>query len=240
MIHLPSRTVVLQEMIVPQFGARMQRNRQALCHELARANVSLVDNGGGTMSEDSQQTRADINEFLTLVIAPVIILSFAQSNPAMLSLHALHRQAFFHFPVVQTGWNTVYRRKLNRAWETLRSMPMPAIASDRLVDLHNDLTHYDLAIATQVREFLRGNAINPYKIRVDQELDEALRTFKPESAAEIECRRDLLRYKRRIDDVVNELTRRLTEPHPAVPHPPIRQSSQQPPQQPVQTQVQQA
>ena len=119
-------------------------------------------------------------------------------------------------------------------------MPMPAIASDRLVDLHNDLTHYDLAIATQVREFLRGNAINPYKIRVDQELDDALRTFKPETAAEIECRRDLLRYKRRIDDVVNELTRRLTEPHPAVPHPTIRQSSQQQAQPPVQTQVQQA
>ena len=37
---------------------------------------------------------------------------------------------------------------------------MPAIASDRLVDLHNDLTHYDTVVSKEVREFLRGNTIN--------------------------------------------------------------------------------
>ncbi len=108
----------------------------------------------------------------------------------------------------------MYRRKLNRAWETLRSMPVPAIASDRLVDLHNDLTYYDTVIATQMREFLRGNAINPYKVRIDHELEEGLRSFKAESPAEVECRRDLLRYKRRVDDVVRELLR-LSEARPA-------------------------
>jgi len=86
-------------------------------------------------------------------------------------------------------------------------MPMPAIASDRLTDLHNDLTHYDTVIATQMREFLRGKAINRYVVRVDEELEEGLRTFKAETPAEVECRRDLLRYKRRIDDVVRELLR---------------------------------
>lgn len=101
----------------------------------------------------------------------------------------------------------MYRRKLNRAWETLRAMPMPAIASDRLADLHSDLTHYDTVIATQMREFLRGNTINRYKVRIDEELDEGLRTFKTETPVEVECRRDLLRYKRRIDDVVRELLR---------------------------------
>ena len=101
----------------------------------------------------------------------------------------------------------MYRRKLNRAWETLRSMPMPAIASDRLVDLHNDLTDYDTTMAQQMREYLRGNSINRHKIYIDTELEEALRAFKTESAAEVECRRELLRYKRRIDDVVRELLR---------------------------------
>jgi hypothetical protein len=107
----------------------------------------------------------------------------------------------------------VYRRKLNRAWETLRAMPMPAIGSDRLADLHNDLTHYDTVIAGQMREFLRGNGINRHKVRIDEELEEGLRTFKAENPAEVECRRDLLRYKRRIDDVVRELLR-LTEQRP--------------------------
>jgi len=93
-------------------------------------------------------------------------------------------------------------------------MPVPAIASDRLVDLHNDLTYYDTVIATQMREFLRGNAINVYKVRIDNELDEGLRTFKAETPAEVECRRDLLRYKRRVDDVVRELIR-LNEGRPA-------------------------
>ena len=93
-------------------------------------------------------------------------------------------------------------------------MPVPAIATDRLVDLHNDLTYYDTVVATQMREFLRGNAINPYKVRIDNELDEGLRTFKAEIPAEVECRRDMLRYKRRIDDVVRELIR-LSEARPA-------------------------
>ena len=90
---------------------------------------------------------------------------------------------------------------------------MPAIASDRLVDLHNDLTHYDTVVSKEVREFLRGNAINLSRLVVDQELEESLRTFKAESQAEVECRRDLLRYKRRVDDVVRELVR-LNEERP--------------------------
>lgn len=84
-------------------------------------------------------------------------------------------------------------------------MPMPAIASDRLVDLHNDLTHYDTTIAQQMREYLRGNPVNVSKLRIDMELEEGLRSFKTENSAEVECRRALLRYKRRIDAVAREL-----------------------------------
>lgn len=88
---------------------------------------------------------------------------------------------------------------------------MPAIASDRLVDLHNDLTHYDTTIAHELREFLRGNPVNRNRLKVDTELEEMLRAFKAETPAEVECRRDMLRYKRRIDDVVYELLRMLDE-----------------------------
>ncbi len=84
---------------------------------------------------------------------------------------------------------------------------MPAIASDRLVELHNDLAHYDTVIAAQMREYLRGNTINRSKLKIDTELEESLRSFKAETPAEVECRRELLRYKRRIDDVVRELLR---------------------------------
>lgn len=99
------------------------------------------------------------------------------------------------------------RRKLNRAWETLRSLPVPAIASDRLVDLHNDLMHYDTMITEQVSQYTNGNVVNLSRVFVDQELEDNLRTFKAESSEEVECRRELLRYKRRIDDVVRELLR---------------------------------
>ena len=84
---------------------------------------------------------------------------------------------------------------------------MPAIASDRLVDLHNDLTHYDTTIAEQMRHYLRGDVVNLGELAVDMELEDSLRAFKTESGAEVECRRELLRYKRRIDDVVRELLR---------------------------------
>ena len=89
---------------------------------------------------------------------------------------------------------------------------MPAIASDRLVDLHNDLTYYDTTIAKQMREYLRGNPVNLHKVRVDGELEESLRAFKTENGAEVECRREMLRYKRRIDDVVRELLRAVDNP----------------------------
>jgi len=102
---------------------------------------------------------------------------------------------------------SVNRRKLNRAWETLRALPVPAIATDRLVDLHDDLAYYDTAIAEEMREYVRGRTINSNRVQIDEELEEALRSFKPENAAEVECRRELLRYKRRIDDVVRELMR---------------------------------
>jgi hypothetical protein len=84
---------------------------------------------------------------------------------------------------------------------------MPAIASDRLVELHNDLAYYDTVIAAQMREYLRGNTINRSKLKIDTELEESLRSFKAETPAEVECRRELLRYKRRVDDVVRELLR---------------------------------
>ena len=57
--------------------------------------------------------------------------------------------------------------------------------------------------------------MNRGRLIVDAELEEALRTFKAESPAEVECRRDLLRYKRRIDDVVRELLRMIDERAPA-------------------------
>ena len=91
---------------------------------------------------------------------------------------------------------------------------MPAIASDRLVDLHNDLTHYDTTVSREIREFLRGNPVERQRLVIDLELEEALRIFKAESPGEIECRRDMLRYKRRIDDVVRELARLLEERAP--------------------------
>jgi hypothetical protein len=74
---------------------------------------------------------------------------------------------------------------------------MPAIATDRLVDLHNDLTHYDMTIAEEMREYLRGHPVNPYKLQIDWEIEEALRTFKPEGPSEVECRRELLRASAR-------------------------------------------
>jgi hypothetical protein len=84
---------------------------------------------------------------------------------------------------------------------------MPAIASDRLVELHNDLSHYDTVVAAKMRGYLRGSIVNRNKLSIDSELGEGLRSFKAETSGEVECRRELLSYKRRIDDVVRELLR---------------------------------
>ena len=100
----------------------------------------------------------------------------------------------------------MYHQRLNRAWEKLTALPMPAIASDRLVELHNDVTDYDNLISAQVIRYLQGEKIGLKRIRVDDELEAALRSFRVETPAELEGRRDLLSYKRAIDRVVRELS----------------------------------
>ena len=87
----------------------------------------------------------------------------------------------------------------------MKAMPIPAIASDRLVDLHNDLTHYDTMLAEQMTEFITHSRIDSSKIFVDQELEDNLRAFKAKSPIEVECRREMLKYKRRIDSVIREV-----------------------------------
>lgn len=99
------------------------------------------------------------------------------------------------------------RRKLNRAWDTLRTLPVPAIATDRMIELHDDLAHYDMVVATAMREFVRGRSLADMRLALDEELEESLRAFKPNNPAEVEGRREMLRYKRRIDDVVRELSK---------------------------------
>ncbi len=84
-------------------------------------------------------------------------------------------------------------------------MPMPAIASDRLVDLHNDLAHYDTAIDHEVMEFVQGNDVNLRYLQIDDELEENLRGFKVKTPEEVECRREMLKYKRSIDSIIREL-----------------------------------
>lgn len=90
-------------------------------------------------------------------------------------------------------------------------MPMPAIATDRLVDLHNDLTHYDTTIAEQMDAHLVGNDVHSSVLIVDVELEDDLRAFKPELPEEVECRREMLRYKRKIDEVIRALKSILQE-----------------------------
>ena len=60
-----------------------------------------------------------------------------------------------------------------------------------------------------MQELCEGNPVNPVKLRIDTELEDSLRAFKTENSAEVECRREMLRYKRRIDDVVRELQRTI-------------------------------
>lgn len=91
-------------------------------------------------------------------------------------------------------------------------MPMPAIESDRLVDLHNDLTHYDTTVTSEHDAFINGGNVNPRNLSIDDELEENLRTFRPQSAEEVGCRREMLKYKRQIDEVVRELLWLLNNP----------------------------
>ncbi|MCB9123304.1 MAG: hypothetical protein H6643_02155 [Caldilineaceae bacterium] len=88
---------------------------------------------------------------------------------------------------------------------------MPAIASDRLVDLPNDLTHYDTTISSELRVLARQSSQpQPARRRLTELENCAPQAESPAgwSAAAIP-----LRYKRRIDGVMRELLRVSRRPH---------------------------
>gem|GEM_PF-5645501 len=101
----------------------------------------------------------------------------------------------------------MHHQKLNRAWEKLSTLPMPHIASDRLAELHNDVNDYDNLVSVQVTAYLQEGRLDWRRVKVDEELEASLRSFRVETSAELEGRRDLLNYKRCIDRVVRELLR---------------------------------
>ena len=57
----------------------------------------------------------------------------------------------------------------------------------------------------EVTEFINGNSVNLRNIIVDSELEENMRSFRPQAPEEVECRREMLKYKRQIDVVARAL-----------------------------------
>ena len=88
---------------------------------------------------------------------------------------------------------------------------MPAIASDRLVDLHNDLTHYDTTVSREIREFLRGNPVTRQRLVMDLELEEACALSRRKARLRSSAGAIMLRYKRRHRRRGQELARLLEE-----------------------------
>ena len=96
------------------------------------------------------------------------------------------------------------RRRFNRAYEVLNSLPFPEVTCDRLQDLHYDVSEYDVATTKFVQQW--GDH-PPHILTEDQELSDALSNFKAKSQAEVEGRRSLLYYKRKVDALIRDYTK---------------------------------
>ena len=96
------------------------------------------------------------------------------------------------------------RRRFNRAYEVLNQLPFPDVTCDELRDLHNDVSEYDVSTI----KFIQEHGSNPpMPLEEDAGLSESLSNFKARLPAEIEGRRELLFYKRKVDTLIKEYNR---------------------------------
>ncbi len=93
------------------------------------------------------------------------------------------------------------RRRFNRAFEVLNGLPFPEVTCDRLQDLHYDVSEYDVGTMKFVQQW--GDD-PPHVLTEDEELSNALSNFKAKSQAEVEGRRSLLYYKRKVDALIRD------------------------------------
>ncbi len=96
------------------------------------------------------------------------------------------------------------RRRFNRAYEVLNQLPFPDVTCDELRDLHNDVSEYDVSTIKFIQE--HGSS-PPMPLEEDAGLSDSLSNFKARLPAEIEGRRDLLAYKRKVDSLIREYNR---------------------------------
>ncbi len=93
------------------------------------------------------------------------------------------------------------RHRFNRAYEVLNDLPFPEVTCERLQNLHYDVSEYDVATIKFVQQW---GYDPPHGLTEDQELSEALSKFKAKSQAEMEGRRSLLYYKRKVDALIRD------------------------------------
>lgn len=96
------------------------------------------------------------------------------------------------------------RRRFNRSFEVLNDLPMPEVSCNALVDLHNDVGEYDV---TTVKFIQQWGDSPPYPLLEDEDLSTALSSFKARSSVEVESRRALLFYKRKVDTLIKDYNR---------------------------------
>ena len=96
------------------------------------------------------------------------------------------------------------RRRFNRAYEVLNQLPFPDVTCDELRDLHDDVSEYDVSTIKFIQEH---GSRPPMSLEEDAGLSDSLSNFKARMPAEIEGRRELLAYKRKVDSLIREYNR---------------------------------
>ena len=101
------------------------------------------------------------------------------------------------------------RRRFNRAWEVLSELPFPEVSCERLRELHNDISQFDVETVKFIQQWRTGP---PHELEEDKDLSQSLAAFKSRTPLEVEGRRSLLAYKNKVDALIREynlLTRLL-------------------------------
>lgn len=96
------------------------------------------------------------------------------------------------------------RRRFNRSFEVLSELPFPEVSCESLHDLHNDVSEYDVSTIKFIQQW---HQTPPYNLVEDVRLSTSLSDFKAKTQQEVEGRRALLYYKRKVDTVIRDYNR---------------------------------
>lgn len=102
---------------------------------------------------------------------------------------------------------------LRAQFDEIKNSHFPQVAPvEELQNMKGELALYDGHVAGLVSSYLKGAAVNPGFVKVNNGIESKVKNFHPKTPEEQKSIQELIAYKRKLDNLISVLSQLLTEP----------------------------